>query len=263
MGSLLSSYAKIDIEWCHHQVILAISSCHHFLFQIDCFPSNLAHMTFVRSTERLLSIHGKKNGPNKICGRQPLKDLKGHGLLHADHTTWNLLKSAFHKFYLVYSWILCLIYYSQEFTENNWAEVDCEHRSGHTDKNLSCGPKCSFPFSLNRVRPASQSTSCKSSTDAFLEILEIWFKYLVCRTPLNSRVWSVMVLQKKLFFFIIIPSIYLLKVNNKNTRTRSEICWKLTIKTPELLQWRRSGVFIVIFERASHIVLVFLWTLNR
>ena len=44
-------------------------------------------MTFVRSTERLLSIHGKKNGPNKICGRQPLKDLKGHGLLHADHTT--------------------------------------------------------------------------------------------------------------------------------------------------------------------------------
>ena len=28
--------------------------------------------------------------------------------------------------------------------------------------------------------------------------------------------------------------IYLLKVNNKNTRTRCEICSKLTIKTPEL-----------------------------
>ena len=27
--------------------------------------------------------------------------------------------------------------------------------------------------------------------------------------------------------------IYLLKVNNKNTRTRREICSKLTIKTPE------------------------------
>ena len=28
-------------------------------------------------------------------------------------------------------------------------------------------------------------------------------------------------------------SIYLLKVNNRNTRTRCEICSKLTIKTPE------------------------------
>ena len=85
--------------------------------------------------------------------------------------------------------------------------------------------------------------------------------------------------------------IYLLKVNNRNTRTRCEICSKLTIKTPErrfqcsLLiplktsenqrfsdifrgikreHWkRRSGVFIVIFEHISHLVLVFLLlTLN-
>ena len=39
---------------------------------------------------------------------------------------------------------------------------------------------------------------------------------------------------------VLIPSfneypagIYLLKVNNRNTRTRCEICSKLTIKTPE------------------------------
>ena len=32
-------------------------------------------------------------------------------------------------------------------------------------------------------------------------------------------------------------SIYVLKVNNRNTRTRCEICSKLTIKTPE----RRQG----------------------
>ena len=57
--------------------------------------------------------------------------------------------------------------------------------------------------------------------------------------------------------------IYLLKVNNKNTRTRCEICSKLTIKTPERRQWRRSGVFIVNFKRISHLVLVFLLlTLN-
>ena len=41
---------------------------------------------------------------------------------------------------------------------------------------------------------------------------------------------------------------YLLKVINRNTRTRCEICSKLTITTPERCQWRRSGVFIVSFE---------------
>ena len=27
-----------------------------------------------------------KNGPSKICGRQPLKNMKGYGLPRADHT---------------------------------------------------------------------------------------------------------------------------------------------------------------------------------
>ena len=58
--------------------------------------------------------------------------------------------------------------------------------------------------------------------------------------------------------------IYLLKVNNRNTRTRCEICSKLTINTPERRHWRRSGVFIVNFEHISHLVLVFLLlTLNK
>ena len=49
---------------------------------------------------------------------------------------------------------------------------------------------------------------------------------------------------------------------NRNTRTRCEIWSKLTLKTH--FQWRRSGVFIVIFERISHLVLVFLLlTLSR
>ena len=38
-----------------------------------------------------------------------------------------------------------------------------------------------------------------------------------------------------------------LKVSNRNTKTRCEICSKLTIKTPER-RWHRSGVFIVDFE---------------
>ena len=37
--------------------------------------------------------------------------------------------------------------------------------------------------------------------------------------------------------------IYLLKVDNRNTRTKCEISSKLRIKTPERRQWRRSGVF--------------------
>ena len=52
--------------------------------------------------------------------------------------------------------------------------------------------------------------------------------------------------------------IYLLKVTNRNTRTRCEICSKLTIKRPEWRHWHRSGVVIVNFERISHLVLMFL-----
>ena len=58
--------------------------------------------------------------------------------------------------------------------------------------------------------------------------------------------------------------IYLLKVNDRNSRTRCEICSKLTIKIPERRHWRRSGIFIVNFEHILHLVLVFLLlTLNK
>ena len=57
-------------------------------------------------------------------------------------------------------------------------------------------------------------------------------------------------------------SIYLLNVNNGNTRTTCKICSKLT--TPEWRQWRLCGVFTVNFEQILHIVLVFpLLTLNK
>ena len=70
--------------------------------------------------------------------------------------------------------------------------------------------------------------------------------------------------QKYSYFCYIFPDgIYLLKINNRNTRTRCEICSKLTIKTSERRQWRRSGVFIANFEHISQLELVFLLlTLN-
>ena len=53
---------------------------------------------------------------------------------------------------------------------------------------------------------------------------------------------------------------YMFKVNNRNTRTRCEICCsKLTIKTSERWHWRRFGVVIVNFEHISPPLLVFLW----
>ena len=57
---------------------------------------------------------------------------------------------------------------------------------------------------------------------------------------------------------------YMSKVNNTDTRTRCEICSKLTIKTLERSQWRHSGVFIVNFEHILRLVQLFLLlTLSR
>ena len=42
-----------------------------------------------------------KNGSSEIFGRQPLQNLKWHGLPS------NFSKAVFHKFHLVHSWILC------------------------------------------------------------------------------------------------------------------------------------------------------------
>ena len=58
--------------------------------------------------------------------------------------------------------------------------------------------------------------------------------------------------------------IYLLKVNSRKTKTRYEICSKLTIKIQEWCPCCRSGVFTVNFEHTSQLVPVFLLlALNR
>ena len=55
------------------------------------------------------------------------------------------------------------------------------------------------------------------------------------------------------YWTVYAANIYLFQVNNKSTRKRCEICSKLTIKTPERRQRRRSGVFIVNSEHISHL----------
>ena len=63
--------------------------------------------------------------------------------------------------------------------------------------------------------------------------------------------------------FVIPENSRLFKFNNWNTRKRYEIRLKLTMKTPEQRHWRRSGIFIVNFERISHLSLFLFLTLNR
>ena len=52
--------------------------------------------------------------------------------------------------------------------------------------------------------------------------------------------------------------ICLFKIKDVNNRTMGEPWSKLKIRTPELRQWRRSGVFMNRFEQVSHIFMVFL-----
>ena len=79
---------------------------------------------------------------------------------------------------------------------------------------------------------------------------------LIVSSPSNLlwKLWT--------WVFLIFPAgIYLLKVNDRNTRIKCEICSKLTIK---ILERRRSSIFIVNFEHISHFILVFLsLTLSR
>ena len=84
---------------------------------------------------------------------------------------------------------------------------------------------------------------------------KIWLRYL--RTS-SASTESAQTLRNP-------AGICMLKVNNRNTRTRCqiclkltiktgtrfEICSKLTIKTPKRRRWRRSGVFIA---NSEHVI---------
>ena len=102
---------------------------------------------------------------------------------------------------------------------------------------------------------------------------DVWeTSYYAQKLQIVKNVWNYSIPSKTHFtsFLMFCRNAYIDKnypagncIFNRNTRTRCELCSKLTIKTPERRQWRRSGVFIVNFEHISHLVLVFLLlTLN-
>ena len=66
---------------------------------------------------------------SQICGRQPLTNLNRHDLPKADHKPSHFLKTVFHKFYLIHSWILCPISKSLvNETPPNFAIVIKDHQ---------------------------------------------------------------------------------------------------------------------------------------
>ena len=70
----------------------------------------------------------------------------------------------------------------------------------------------------------------------------------------------------KLSYFQTPVDIYLLKVNNRNTKTGCEICSKLTIKTPERRQWRCSRPALLDCDCALLLLsftITFLFSLRR
>ena len=55
------------------------------------------------------------------------------------------------------------------------------------------------------------------------------YRHFSCSVTFEASIWKIY-----LSHIMFIPAgIYLLKINNRNTRKRSEICSKLTIKIPE------------------------------
>ena len=74
-----------------------------------------------------------------------------------------------------------------------------------------------------------------------------WSQYRVIWQTGTSHLTLVLFWRRGKCFISTLPAgIYLLKINNRNTRARCEICSKLTIKTPERCQWLVFLVFLLL-----------------
>ena len=135
----------------------------------------------------------------------------------------------------------------------------------------------------NIAKTFSWKFSCKTCFKcfcAYLPVSKVSFNYLKRNVAKmkqrynlykDTNRWLVSILngmnskKNKLFLQLWIDfgnypaNIYLFKVKNRNTRRRSGICSKLTIKSSERYHWRRFGVFIINFEHISHLFLMFLF----
>ena len=96
-------------------------------------------------------------------------------------------------------------------------------------------------------------TKCNFFIVFFLGIFARFFRLFILHNSSGHQWMLKMAPSKRFLDFVdfscgplISPAgIYPLKINNRNTGKRCEVCSKLTIKTPERRYRRRSGVFIV------------------
>ena len=87
------------------KIFFLLGSIHLLDLKISFWiATQMHHFYFVKSI--LMWDKVFKNGPSKICERQPLKNLNRYGLLWVDVIPSNFLKAVFHKFDLVYSFTL-------------------------------------------------------------------------------------------------------------------------------------------------------------
>ena len=82
----------------------------------------------------------------------------------------------------------------------------------------------------------------KTLTSAFA-----WHLIPVAKALFWKECWGLGYLSIRIggFSDIYTANIYLLKVNNRNTKKRCEICSKSAINTSERCHWRRSGVLLL------------------
>ena len=120
------------------------------------------------------------------------------------------------------------------------------------------------PLSTNPQNDLTHSNNSLAKADELFEC--VWPCYGVGTCRVNNQIS--LTKNQLIYCFNFLTrdnqaSIYLFNVNNGNISTMCEICSKLTIKTSERCQWRRSSVFNVSFEQVSHIFLVSPLTRNE
>ena len=107
--------------------------------------------------------------------------------------------------------------------------------------------RCFWNLPFERVKTTKVSQPCFSIKLS---------KTCMNSTSIRRELWN----ENKRF----LANEYMLNISDKNARKRSEICSKLTLKTPVWPQWHFSGVFFFNLEHISHLLLGFLlFTLNR
>ena len=112
---------------------------------------------------------------------------------------------------------------------------------------------------VNRTNNATSLMKCLHVTNVttyYTHTLHLFLQHCIDEISLKCEFYTC-------YSITFRASNYQLKINKRNTRTRREICSKLTIKTLKRHYCRHSGAFLINSEHVSRLFLMFLsLTLN-